>query len=287
MSWFTFSLLSVFALATAELVQQRLLNIKNPFTPRTSAVLTFLFQSLVTIPLILISPLRNDLFIIFQPTIITTVLFSACIGSIGMVFYLKSFQVKNISLSSIFVSSSVVISTFLGIIFLNETTYPIKFLGIFLVLLAIVSLNYKNVILEKNHFYGLLAGLIFGITYTVDKSIVVQINPIIYIFWAFFLVSVFGFLFKPTEVISSIKGKRISDFKLIFISGVGYFLYNFLTFTAYVFGGEVGRIDAINNSQVFLIILFEYFILKHKSSIIRKLVTAMIAFIGVLILGFN
>ncbi|EFK96195.1 hypothetical protein LDC_1793 [sediment metagenome] len=64
------------------------------------------------------------------------------------------------------------------------------------------------------------------------------------------------------------------------------FLYNFFTFTAYTLGGEVGRVDAINNSQVFLIIMAEYFILKHKDYIFKKLLAAAIAFTGVLVLGF-
>ncbi len=88
------------------------------------------------------------------------------------------------------------------------------------------------------------------------------------------------------EVVNSIKGKKLNVFKPIIISGIGYFLFNLFTFNAYVFGGEVGRVDAINNSQVFLIILFEYFILKHLESVKRKVVTAIIAFSGVFILGF-
>lgn len=286
MNWFTLSLFSVIALATAELVQQNLLNTKTPFTARTSAVLTFLFQSLLTIPIILFTPLKTELFNIFQSNTIFQVIAVTTIASFGMIFYLKSFQVKNISLSTIFVSLSVIVSTFLGIMLFNESTNLIKFVGIFLVLIAIVSLNYKNAILEKNHFYGLLAGLMFGVAYTLDKSIVGHINPVVYIFWAFFLVALLGFLFNPREVIASVKNKHISAFKLIIFSGIGYFLYNLLTFNAYVYGGEVGKVDAINNSQIFLIILFEYFILKHKTSLARKLLTALTAITGILLLGF-
>lgn len=286
MTWFILSLTSVFALAAAELTQQHLLNTKNPFSPRSSAVLTLLCQSLLTIPFILLTPLRYQLFDIFLENTRYQTIIVTLIASVAMVFYLKSFQVKNISLSAIFVSSSVIVSTFLGVIFFKESTSYIKLLGIFLILAAIVSLNYKNSILEKNHFFGLLAGMLFGISYTLDKSIVSNINPIVYIFWAFFLVALFGFLLNPKEVILSVRGKTLSAFKAILFSGVGYFLYNLLTFNAYVLGGEVGRIDAINNTQIFLIILFEYLILKQKESLGRKLLTALIAFAGILLLGY-
>ncbi len=284
-SWFILALLSVFALAGAELAQQHLLHFKNIVNERTSAVLTFLFQSLLTLPIILLSPYRSQLFAVFQPELLPRLVTVTMLASFAMIFYLRSFKVKNISISTIFVSCSTIVSTSLGILFLHESAYLLKFIGIFLVLVAIISLNVKNANLEKNHLYGLLAGLLFGITYTLDKSILLHVPAIIYIFWAFFLVSLFGFLFNPRNVLHSLKGKQITAFKPIVFSGFGYFLYNFFTFTAYKLGGEVGRIDAINNSQVFLIILFEFLILKHKTSFKRKLLTAVIAYIGVFILG--
>ena len=178
------------------------------------------------------------------------------------------------------------VSTTLGIIFFNESTSIAKFVGILLVLAAIISLNYKNAILEKNHFFGIAAGLLFGIVYTLDKGIVFHVNPLIYIMWTFVLISFWAFLLKPKEIISAVNIKKITNFKFILISAFFYFIFNIATFNPYVFGGEVGKIDAINNSQVFLIILFEFFILKHRQSIGRKLITAVIAYSGIVLLGF-
>jgi drug/metabolite transporter (DMT)-like permease len=166
MLWFILSLLSVFALAAAELVQQYLLNLKNAFNERTSAVLTFLLQSLLVFPIILFSPYRSQLLTVFDRTIIFKLAAVTAIASVAMIFYLKSFKVKNISFSAIFVSCSVIVSTALGIIFLNESWHILKFIGIALILLAIFFLNYKNVGVEKNNYYGLAAGLMFGISYT-------------------------------------------------------------------------------------------------------------------------
>ncbi|OGH14830.1 MAG: hypothetical protein A2687_00085 [Candidatus Levybacteria bacterium RIFCSPHIGHO2_01_FULL_38_26] len=284
--WFYLAIISVIALAAGELTQQHLLNRKEAFTPRTSAVLTFLFQSLATLPIILFTPLKTEIFSVLKPDILWQVILVTFISSFAMVFYLKSFQVKNISLSAIFISISVVVSTVLGIIIFGESTSFLKFAGIILILAAIVGVNYKNVILEKNHYWGLAAGTLFGLAYVIDKHIVLDINPVVYVLWAFFLVSFFGFIFKPKEVIKSIRSKRISAFRIIVISGIAYLAYNLFTFNAYVFGGEVGRVDAINNTQVFLIILFEYLILKHKQSTLRKFLAAFVAYVGVLVLGF-
>ena len=285
MNWFTLSLLSAIALASAELTQQHLLTAKNPFTARTSAVLTFLIQSIFALPLIFLLHLFPDFHTIFQPNIFIKILLMSLLSSIAMVFYLRSFQVKNISFSTIFISLSVVISTTLGITFFNESLNISKLIGISLVLGAIVSLHWKNPVLEKNHLYGLLAGAIFGIVFTLDKSIVLNINPLLYIFLGFPLISLWGFIFFPREIINSIKTKTYYAYKPVIISGIGYFLFNIFTFYAYRLGGEVGRVDAINNTQTFIIILFEYFILKHTKSLVRKIITAVIAFVGIYILG--
>lgn len=286
MTWFFLALLSVLALATAELLQQRLLNKKSAVNERASSVLTFLFEALLILPFLLLTPYSKEFFTVFQPNIFPQLLAVTSIASIAMIFYLRSFRVKNISYSSIFGSFSVIVSTALGIMAFGESTNPIKFFGIIIILLAIVFVNYRNVHLERNHFYSLLSGVLFGVCVTLDKSILQTISTPVYMFWTFLGASLFGFLFHPKSVLTSLRGKGIDAYRLIVVSGLCYFAYNFLTFTAYTVGGEVGKVDAINNTTVFWIILFEYFILMHKVSIKRKLVAAALAYIGIVLLGF-
>lgn len=286
MMWFLLALLSVTALAAAELLQQRLLNKQSAVNERASGVLTFLFQALFVLPFVLLTPYGKEFFAVFQPTIFPQLLAVTSIASVGMVFYLRSFKVKNISYSSIFGSFSVVVSTALGIMVFGESTDPMKFIGILFILVAIVLVNYRNVHLEKNHFYSLLSGALFGICFTLDKSILQSVSTPVYMFWTFLGASLFGFLFHPKSVLTSLKGKGFEAYRLIIVSGLCYFAYNALTFTAYTIGGEVGKVDAINNTTVFWIILFEYFILMHKVSIKKKLAAAILAYIGVALLGF-
>ena len=169
--------------------------------------------------------------------------------------------------------------------YLNVASY-LKFLGIGLILVAIILINYKKAIIEKNHFYGLLAGFIFGINYTIDKSIVLDVEPLVYMFWLFLMISIWGLVFSGKSIAKILKDKKTIPFKSIIISGLGYVLFNLFTFIAYRNGGEVGRIDAINNSEVFLIILFEFFVMKHTEGTMRKLLSAGLAIVGIFILGW-
>lgn len=286
MVWFYFSLSSIVFLAFSEITQQYLLNLKDSFSPRASGILTFFVQSLIALPFLFVFNVQDQIFSIFNLDIFLKLLLVSFSSTISMILYLRSFKVKSISFSLIFISFSVVVSTILGIIFLSESAGLLKFLGIILIMLSIFLVNYKNVSLEKNNFYALLAGIIFGFNYFLDKSIVLEIHPLIYIFWSFLMISVWGFIFNIKDFIDSVKIKKINDYKFIIFSAIGYFLFNLFTFMSYSYGGEVGRVDAINNSQIFLVILFEFLILRQKEGLARKIFTSLLAVVGVCILGF-
>jgi len=286
MNWFIFSLLSIVALALAELVQQHLLNNENPIEERSSGVFTFLFQAIVISPLLLLTDLRHELFTVFAPIVLPYTLTIGLIASFAMVFYLRSFKVKNLSISTLFMSSSIVVSTLLGILIFSESFSPIKIIAIGLILLALLVINISNTSIEKNNYFGLLAGLLFGITFVIDKFIVLETDPFIYLFWSFILIALFGTLFNLKQIISTITQTKLRDYQFILYSGLGYLFFNIFTFNAYTVGGDVGSVDAINNAQTFLIILVELLIFKQKEHIIKKIVAATIAFIGIMLLGF-
>ncbi len=288
MSWFSLSLFAVFALAAAELTQQHILTKKaSVFPPRTSAVLTLLVQSVITIPIIILAGKGAEVIFLLQSPLFPRVLLVNAITSVAMVWYLSSFRVKNISISTIFVSFSAVVATAIGILAFQESTSAFKFIGIACVLGAIIVLNLRNISVERNHLYGLLAGIGFGISNAMDKSLTLMIHPFVYIAVGFTITAFFGFLQKPSEILDAIKKSHRQDYLPIIVSGCGYFIYNIATFFSYRLGGEVGRVDAINNSQVFVILLFEVIVLKQTRGIVRRVLAAIVAFTGVALLGMT
>lgn len=205
MNWFYFSALSVSCLAFAEITQQYILQSRKYFNERTSAVLTFFMQALFTSPIILIIPtLRNNLLNILDPSTLPYLLLMSFLSSLAMILYLRSFKVENISISTILLSLSIVVSTTLGIVFFGESVSVYKFLGIALILLTVIGVNYKNSQFENNHIYGLYAGILFGVVFSLDKKLVLDTHPITYMFWAFLIIAFFGFIVKPGKTVKSI-----------------------------------------------------------------------------------
>lgn len=288
MLWFGLSLGTVFASASAELLQQYLLTKKDsPLSEWVSLTLLYFIQAFIALICIIIGGLTHELSTVFKSQTLWGLIAVIFVGAAGNIFYIKSLKAKNISFSTLFVSSSAIISTILGIIFLKEGTSTPKFVGIIFILSALIIVNLKNVSIERNNYFGLLAGLAFGITYTLDKTSTATIHPLVYLFWVFLCAGIVIACFSHKNIIQSVSDRQLISFTSIIISASCYFIYNIFTFIAYRVGGEVGKVDAINNSQVFLIILFELFILKHRNDTQKKVISALIAYMGVCILGFT
>jgi drug/metabolite transporter (DMT)-like permease len=102
--------------------------------------LTFFAQAVFAAPIVFFVPaIRVDLFRIFEPGILPSAIIVALLGSVVMIFYLRSFKVQNISFSQIFFSLSVIVSTTLGIVLFKESVSPLKLLGIFILNSSIFS----------------------------------------------------------------------------------------------------------------------------------------------------
>lgn len=285
MTWFIFCLLSIFVASIADLSQQRFFKETHSLDDLTSTVVILTVECFLAFPVIWLLGLQDQLKIAFMSSLLIDLILISLLGTAGTIFYFRSLRVKNISVSIILGMFSVVVSTTLGILMFNESTDIFKFLGIFLILVAVTLSQWQNSMFENNHWFGLLAGIIFGILAVINKDVLFTLNPIVYIFCSCLIGVIITFLLRPIKILQCFATNNNSWIIPSIVAGSAYFLYNFLTFLAYTYGGDVGKMDAINNAQIFLIVIFEFFVLKHTDSITRKFITATIAFVGITILG--
>ena len=192
---------------------------------------------------------------------------------LGGSFYYQSFKSNSVSISAVLATISSVITTALGISFFNESSDPQKFVGSFIVLCAIVFINYqKKLPFDKYNLYALLGGLFFGVAYTLDKYFVLSSSPDFYQIALCFSVGMASFIFRPKQIISELKLFQKKLIPSIISSVVFFFLYQKFLLMALSIGGEVGRIDVLNNTTVFIVILLEVFLLKERKSTIKYIV---------------
>lgn len=139
---------------------------------------------------------------------------------------------------------------------------------------------------SKGNNFALVGAALYGLGFTLDKSFSLQLSPHLYQIFFAYMIGLTGLVYRGKVIIKDLARVEINTFKVVCVSAITFFIWNKLTFVAYTVGGEVGRIDSINNSVIFVIILLEFFLLKDKSNLKKKIIAAFIAMLGVTILAF-
>ena len=285
-TWFLLALLSLTALAVAELTQKHLMSHKVDISAEANNFIVWTLQGILAFLFVIIFPV--DI-----PTTVTTSLIIQLfiLGAIYFwagTFYYTSFKHGSASVSIIIASISIAVSTLLGIFIFGESTFVVKFFGILLIVTAIIFLKAKNNITLTNQMMpALIGGGLYGLAYTIDKHFSIQLNPHIYHIFFAFSIALNSLLFRFKKVQKDTAKVTRTLLSTMFLSAVMFFVYNKFTFMAYASGGEVGRLDAINNSAIFLVLLFEIIVFKDRKQLLLKVICATLAFFGVLILGFT
>lgn len=204
----------------------------------------------------------------------------------GGTFFYTSYKGNSPSISIIFGTISVAISSLLGTIFLHDVYNIIKVIGIILILSAIIFLNYKRTEkLNKHNLYAILGGTCFGVAFTLDKSMATTISPFMYL----------GLMCLGVAIVSAITSFKLIKRETRKLKGKNFLpmlssatfgsSFNLLTFFAYRNGANVGVADAINNTTVFFVILLEIILLKDRENLSKKVLASLIAVSGVILIG--
>lgn len=283
-TWFILTLSSVIVLAVAEIAQKIAVTRKDNISAEANNTIVWFIQGLLSISYYLVF-VRADLPLLTVATFIKLLIVSSIYFWAGTLFY-TSYKTGSASINSILLSSSVIVTTILGIIFFNESTSLTKIIGSLIVVLSIIYLNYNHKLkLTKGNYFALSGAVLYGVGYTIDKSFSISMAPHLYQILFSFFIMLSGLLYRGRIIIKDISKIGRDTLLSATIAAFSFFLWNKLNFVSYSIGGEVGRIDSINNSVIFIIIILEFFILKDKSNITKKIIAALIAFIGVTLLA--
>ena len=281
-NWLTLTLLGMVTVAIADVSQKVSLKGQSPLSSITNNFLVW--NGIGVLSLIYLFASGQSL-----PTVNTTYFLQllplTVLYFLGGSFYYQSFKSKSVSLSAVLATVSSVISTFLGIVLYHESTHPLKFIGSIVVVVAIILVNFhKNSHFDKYNLYALLGGIFYGFAYTLDKHFVINSSPDFYQMVLCFAVGSASLVFSPVRIISELKLFKQSLLPSIFSSIIFFFLYQKFYFYAYTIGGEVGRIDVLNNTTIFIVILLEFFFLHERSDLTKKVIAASLATIGATLL---
>lgn len=284
MNWFIFALLSVVALAGSEISQKASLMREEDISAITNNAFVWTIQGLGGLAVALF---LGQFVILSDPTAWLKLLVLAVVYFFGGTFFYTSYKSNSPSVSIVLGSVSVIISTLIGILFFSESTIIMKFVGIALIMAAILFINYSKgkFNLDKYNLLALAGGGLFGIAFSIDKSFALELPAFTYLAYMSLSVGLLSFFLKGKHVFEESKCMDYRDFYPILSSAFFAMLFNVFSFMSYAGGGNVGAVDAINNTSVFLVILAEIFLFRDRSNLLKKFIAAGTAGVGLILLA--
>lgn len=280
MSWLVLALISVFFLSLATLLQRVLM--KNEVSQPIAYSIAFQFLCAIVVGIIAFG---NGFVMPPIAQYPLNFLLGAMLYGLGTIVLFSALKVTEASEVTIISSFRVVVTIFGGVFLLQELFNFNKVLGTILILLAVLLISYKRKIkFHKGTYLSLLYAFFYGAAVVNDKFIINHAEPISYLMVGFILPGVFMMAIQPQAV------KQLKVFfepKLLgkmLIMCVVYALAAVTFYMALSVGANASQLGPINQSSVILTVILAALLLKERSDLWKKFLSAILVTVGVILL---
>ena len=282
MPWIFFSLLSILAVSISNILQRVLMkdDKSDPFLYSivfqfAAAAITGTFALIKGFALPPIGQLPLNFFL------------EAVLYGLGTVFIFKSLQGLESSEVTILSSARLLVTIITAVFLLHEPFGLMRILGACLIIFAIllVTERKKGFKLNRGILYAFLMSLCYGLAVTNDAFILRQNKDVLsYTAIAFFLPGIFLLFIKPDAIKKMPSLLRPSAFRNMLIMSFFYSVAAVSFYTAIGLGGNASQVGPINQASVIVTVILAILFLGEKKNLIKKIVSAIIVFAGVLAL---
>jgi len=281
MSWQALILLSVVTISVASLLQRFILKTKdiNPVSfAITFQVLVGLFFAVV----LLFKGFSFPDIARFWPFLILTIVLW------GSANALKFRALKKVEISefAVLYQISVLTTVLIAIFLLGEKFFLQQFIGLILVIAAVILVSWKNTKLKmtKYEIIAIISAIFYGAAFINDAYILRSYDAFSYTFYAFLGPGLATWLVFRKDV----NPFSLFDRKIVKTVLLSTFLYSIAVvsvYLAYQAGRNAAQISALGNTQTILIVILAAIFLKERDKIPRKLFAAALSVAGVILLG--
>ncbi len=278
MSWIFFTALSVIFRAIYG-VMSKVLSSRLKVSAYTQATLLLLAGASIAL---IASPLLGGLNLDFSGVSLVAVLLVVFGQGFGNILYFSAIKNLTNSTTQIAFSSILFFNTFLSIVFLNLSLSFVNVIGLFLLMLAILSVvTGKIEIHRKGVAMIVLSAFLFSIFQLASSEISKQVGAATYLMISYLGAAtvIFGFKWKIVlrDMSSEKKSSTVFVPLLTALPSVGNFLF---AYYAYRSAPQPAKVAILLTSQVVLTVFLSYFFLKEKGHLTRKIFAAALVVVA-------
>lgn len=286
MDWLFLTILAIISRAVYSLAS-RLLSVNIKVKAPTQVFLITLTLGILSL---LVSSIIGGINLSGVEKYIPMLLLITLASVIGNIIYFKSQKQLDAGTTQIAFSTILIWGTILSVLLLKSQFTLKQFLGIALMLIAIITIQYKKSKMTLNNDIVLIIGsaFLFAFFQVASASISKLVSTATYLLLNFLgqaiLILPFYFQIIWQDVKNLIKSNKTNTVKsLLFTAGTSL-LYNIFSYLAYQIAPNRGIVVVLLTSQVVLSVIFGIIFLKEKDNLVKKLLAGLLAFLaGVLI----
>jgi uncharacterized membrane protein len=207
--------------------------------------------------------------------------------ALGNIFLFKALQKIDVSEFTVIFSGRTVCTIIASSLLLKEGLNFHQYIGMILILISIIFVTVRTFSFgfSKQEFYALASAVCFGLATTNDRFLLGHFQLYTYVAMAFIIPALCTIPIYPSSISHMsifLKSKfLIRMFVLCFLYAISAICF----FSALQIGNNSSQIASINQVTVIFTVLLSIFILKERENIFKKMIGAVLSFIGIILLG--
>lgn len=222
----------------------------------------------------------------FTGVSLTAVLLVILGQGLGNITYFAAIKNLTNGTAQIAFSSILVFNTLLALVFLDLQLSFINVLGVFLLMIAILSVVSGKIELNKRGvLLMLLSAFLFSVFQLASAEISQQVGAVSYLLIAYIGAALVVFALKSKVVVKDLlsakKRSTLGIPLLTAIPSLGNFLF---AYYAYREAPEPAKVAMLLTAQVVLTVILSYFLLKERGHVYRKLAAAVLVIISAVLI---
>lgn len=208
---------------------------------------------------------------------------------LGNIVYFAAIKSLTNGTAQIAFSSILVFNTLLSVFFLGLDLTPINYLGVMLLMVAILSVTTGKIELNpKGILLMIFAAMLFSVFQLASSVLSGQVSSASYLLISYFGAAMVVFALKFNVVVDDLKNNwEKSTLRIPILTAIPSLGNFYFAYLAYRVAPEPPKVAMLLTGQVVLTVIISYFALKEKGHIWRKLGAASLVLLAAILIKSN
>lgn len=285
LSWFPLVLIYILTNSISKILQKRIMDKKCMDPSAFSSIFQF-NAGIFTIPFIFMEPLKLAGSIhVWLVVGLSCLCFTFC-----MVFYYYGLKRVEMSQAETIATTRSIWMMFFGIVFLGEAASWSKLIGGGMIFIAIAGIYWTGKTLNgfsRGHAAVAAYAVVIGIAFACDKYAMGYFSAAFYQFFIYIVPGIITPLIFPGTVamIKQIIAER-ANWGLLLLTSFIQAISTLCMYNAYRVGGDLSVVGPMGQTTIIITITYGIVFMHERWNLNRKIIGAVLAFAGILVLKF-